>query len=100
MAYKTTTIDLTAIVAEGNKQPVAAISADKPIGSVTVTKIAAGASFNLHLGDQDRWFIDGQGALVGISAPEDANRGLFFSNPVAQPGVIVELTVSFADRPA
>jgi hypothetical protein len=35
-------------------------------------------------------------SVVGITDDEDSRRGIYYSNDVAQPGVTVELVVSFA----
>lgn len=96
MAVKTISLNLTNAIDSATPVAVDGCPANKPIGAITVTKVPAGATFRLHLGKQDGFYIDGPGVIEGLTQEEDNNQGLFYSNDsVAQPGVLVEITVGF-----
>jgi hypothetical protein len=94
MAYKVVTVDLTNAISGTGKQRI--VSEGKPVRAISISKIPSGATFRLHLGQQDGIYIDDAVSVVGITDDEDSRRGIYYSNDVAQPGVTVELVVSFA----
>lgn len=92
MAYRVIAVDLS--VAVPNAAPVKLISRDQVITEVTLPKFSGDIS--LAFGSP--------ADLIPIDAPisfkptgNDGRNGLYYSNPVAQPGVSVNILVGFAD---
>lgn len=64
------------------------------ITEVAILNVPVGASFRLALGDHEMFYVDSPITLQP-RGDEVQNHGLYFQNDVAQPGVEIEVIVSF-----
>lgn len=73
------------------------VSEQKRIGAVTVLVMPTGATLQMQLGPNGQPFtVPGPGVFEGFDPGDEGNHGLYIVNPVAQPGVSVQLMVGYA----
>lgn len=90
MAYKKIKLALDSVLTDKTK----IVEIGQTITEVTILKIPTGVTINIAFGDGELFAIQDYFSAQP-RGDDEQNRGLYWSNPVAQPGVTVEVLVSF-----
>lgn len=90
MSYKIIPLDLTV----ASSDPAQIVPQNQAITEIVLLKMPAGASFQLAIGDGPMIEIEGPISFQPTGV-EETTRGLYWQNPVAQPGVVLSLLVAF-----
>lgn len=90
MSYRIFPLDLSA----ANSDPVTLVPQNQTITEIVLLKMPTGGSFQLAIGDGPMIEIEGPISFQPVGADEQT-RGLYWQNPVAQPGVVLSLLVAF-----
>lgn len=100
--YKTLVLDLTNVVDEGVSPDSVneLVGAGQRMTEIAVLSMPGGADFRLCIGRRNMFLTVSDKFSMAPTGTNQSNEGLYFANPNAQAGVVVEIVVVFFDADA
>ena len=91
-------VSLAAVVPDGSRASLLA-DTGRPIGSISIQRVTAGASFFIRIGNAQWIPISGPCVFYGFDPIKEGILGAFFRNDVAQAGASFDAVIGYiSDR--